>query len=49
MLRTFWTPYLKGQHFGLISEKRSCDVVHFLFNNCSEIPHRSQDICNGMF
>ena len=34
---------------GLISEKRSCDFVHFLFNNCSENPYRSRDICTGKF
>ena len=30
---------------GLISEEGFCYVVHFLFNNCSEIPYRSRYFC----
>ena len=39
----------RASPFGLISEERSCDFVHFLFNNCSEIPYRSRDICTNKF
>ena len=35
--------------FAYYQKKMSCDVIHFLFNKCSEIPYSSRDISTGVY
>mgnify|MGYP003690385183 CR=1 FL=1 len=45
MMHLFTGPSL----FAYYQKKISCDVIHFLFKNFSEIPYSSRDISTGVY